>query len=152
MSGGIFCWSICFSAVFLPLIMCSFAGFIQANFLQAAVGYKKKIGFNGNYNVATWFIRSHFSFFSIFDTVQYFNCINLGINKYWAFILFLYRNIVDWAWTTRTYKTPVSLLLRNKLAELQDSEALLTFVFFCGQVWLGCGNYILLSSEAWSYR
>jgi hypothetical protein len=56
--------------MFLPLIMCSFAGFVQANFLQAAADYKKKIGFNGNYNVATWFIRSHFS---IFDIVQYFN-------------------------------------------------------------------------------
>jgi hypothetical protein len=65
--------------------MCSFAGFVQANFLQAAADYKKKIGFNGNYNVATWFIRSHFS---VFDIVQYFNYTNLMINIYLAFTPF----------------------------------------------------------------
>jgi hypothetical protein len=53
MSGPFFADSFVFFAMFLPLIMCSFAGFVQANFLQAAADYKKKIGFNGNYNVAT---------------------------------------------------------------------------------------------------
>jgi hypothetical protein len=62
-----------FFCYFLPLIMCSFAGFVQANFLQAAADYKKKIGFNGNYNVATWFIRSHFCLWhsAIFHLYQF---------------------------------------------------------------------------------
>jgi hypothetical protein len=33
---------------FVAKIICSFAGFVQANFLQAAVDHKKKIGFKGN--------------------------------------------------------------------------------------------------------
>jgi hypothetical protein len=46
-------------------IICSLAAFVQANFLQAAVDYKKKIGFNGN------------SVLFLYDTCS--NVLNFGI-------------------------------------------------------------------------